>query len=112
MAYLIKKFVADHAPTQYVKLDPIGAENEIEYDTLDAAMELLTHVSEEMAKELVPITKARKAAKEAGASRPKETRRNVSYRLYTLLKKDGGGNPVLLHYIDHNYPGITLPSKA
>lgn len=110
--YTIKKFVADHAPTQYVKLDPIGVENGIEYATYEDAMELLTHVSEEMAKELKPITTAREEAKEAGASRPKETRRNVSYRMYTLLKKDGGGNPVLLHYIDHNYPNIALPSKA
>lgn len=92
MNYYITTFVADKSPTEYRKpLEggapfAVGSETIAEYDNYDDCYTQLEAYSANTALGCKTWT---------------------SHKMYREAKQ-----PQLLHYIDNNYPGISLPSKA
>ena len=119
--YTITTFVADHIPTHYKKplgggADlAIGTETVVEYETFDDCKAQIVSYSQSMETE-----KAIRIKKANGMASDKELK--IRKANGTLVKPDPiiwtshkmyreAKLPSLLHYIDNNYPAITMPSK-
>lgn len=105
--YTITTFVAGDIPTRYEKplgggaAVAVGTETVAEYQTYDECKSQLESYSELMAdKKALRLKKAKRLDIKLSATLW------TSHKMYDLARQPG-----LLHYIDNNYPGISLPSN-
>ena len=117
MKYVIKHFTATESPTKYVKNEKgqeyaVGTETEREYATYAECITELGVISRMLVAAKTLRDKVRGHPHDAISLIKPPGKIWNSYKMHSLVKRENNGEPLLLHFIDNNYPTFPLVSSS